>query len=547
MVLLFIASIIVIMVGVHFNHQRKLKKKIENGWGKLPSSSRQDQEKSLRQSYKNLKKQFQYDSDVDDITWNDLDLYTIFQDINHTHSSIGSEALYRRLRQFDFSKESFQRVEDYIKFYTEQPKMREKIEFIFSNLGKKDHNAVVQYLTSSDKKRTASLILFIFLGSLPLIGLSLILFGFDSIGSMILFGSLVFNLVYSSLKQIAINLDLMSMSYLMNSLKTAKKLSKFKHPLSGEIKILLRPFHGVLRFSFAFKSSDHSSIGILLDYLNMLFMLPFIAYHFSFNQIKTYEKEALALWQLLGDLEAAYAIMNYRMVMPLYSEPTFTEDKNVIAKDVYHPLVNDPVANPVNWTNNTLVSGSNASGKSTYVKSVAINCILAQTINTCLATDFTMKRGHVMTSMAVEDDVLLGDSYFIAEIKSLKRVLNQVKTMDRCYLFIDEILRGTNTVERIAASASIIHWINDYPSLAFVATHDIELTEMLKDECTNVHFKETVTEEEGIQFDYFLQEGPATSRNAILLLQTMAFPNTVVDEAKKLANHFDKEQVWLGV
>lgn len=385
------------------------------------------------------------------------------------------------------------------------------------------------------------------LGSLPFLGLILILLGYESIGSSILFGSIVFNLVYSSLRQIAINIDLMSMSYLMASLKTAKKLSKIKHPLSAEIKNLLRPFNGILKFSFAFKSSDQSGIGVLLDYLNMLFMLPFIAYHFSFNQIKSYEKEALELWQLLGDLEVAYAIMNYRIVMPLYSEPRFTEDEDVFAKDIYHPLVNNPVANRVNWTKNTLVSGSNASGKSTYVKSVAINCILAQTINTCLATDFTLKRGHVMTSMAVEDDVLLGDSYFIAEIKSLKRVLDQVKTLDRCYLFIDEILRGTNTVERIAASASIIHWINDYPSLAFVATHDIELTEMLKEECTNVHFKETVTEEDGIQFDYLLQNGPATSRNALLLLQTMDFPNEVVDTAKGLAKHFDKEQVWLGV
>ena len=544
-VLLFIASVVVVMTGVHLNHQRKLKKEIRDGWGKLPRTTRHDQEKSLRRSYENLKAISTYDSDIDEITWNDLDLYTIFQKINHTHSSIGSEVLYRRLRQFNFNADSFQRVADYIEFYTQNPKMRQKIEFVFSKLGKKDNNGVVHYLTSSDKKRTATLMLFILLGSLPLIGLALILLGYDSIGASILFGSIVFNLLYSSLKQIAIHLDLMSMSYLMQSLKTAKKLTRIKHPLNGEMKKLLHPFKGVLKFSFAFKSSEQSSVGILLDYLNMLFMLPFIAYHFSFNQVKRYEKEALELWQLMGDLEVAYAVMNYRELLPYYAEPVFTEDDEVLAENVYHPLVEDPVANPVHWSKNTLVSGSNASGKSTYVKSVAISAILAQTIHTCLAADFSMKRGHVLTSMAIEDDVLLGDSYFIAEIKSLKRVLNRVESMDRCYLFIDEILRGTNTVERIAASASIIHWITDYPSLAFVATHDIELTEILKDECTNVHFKETVTEEDGIQFDYLLQDGPATSRNALLLLQTMNFPNEVISHATELSKHFDAEQVWL--
>lgn len=547
MFLIFIGSIALIMIGVHLNHKRKLKKEIKEGWGKPPKQTRLDKEKSLRQSYENLKNHLHYDSDVDDITWYDLDLLTIFEEINYTHSSIGSEALYHRLRQFNFNDASFQRIEKYIQFYIDHPRIREDIEYIFANLGKKDHNAVVKYLTTSDKKRTSSLLLFIFLGSLPFIGLVLILLGLDGLGFMVLFGSIVFNLVYSSVKQIAINIELLSMSYLVQSLKTAKKLSKIKHPLNGEIKELLRPFKSVLRFSFAFKSSEQSEAAILLEYLNMLFMLPFIAFHFVFNQVKSYEKEALELWQLLGDLEVAYAILNYRQLLPIYTEPLFTDENDLAGEDVYHPLVDHPVPNPVNWTENTLVSGSNASGKSTYVKSVAVNCILAQTIHTCLASHFSMKRGHVLTSMAVEDDVVLGDSYFIAEIKSLKRVLDKVKTHERCYLFIDEILRGTNTVERIAASASIIQWINNYPSLAFVATHDIELTEMLKDDATNVHFKETVTEEDGIQFDYILQKGPATSRNALLLLQTMDFPNDVVKHAKELSKHFDENQEWLSV
>ncbi|RTK47956.1 DNA mismatch repair protein MutS, partial [Enterococcus faecalis] len=94
--------------------------------------------------------------------------------------------------------------------------------------------------------------------------------------------------------------------------------------------------------------------------------------------------------------------------------------------------------------------------------------------------------GHVITSMAVEDDLFEGDSYFVAEIKSIKRLLDTVATNQRCYCFVDEILKGTNTVERIAASASIIHWLRAYPSLAFVATHDIELTEILKNDCCNI-------------------------------------------------------------
>ncbi|NLC65703.1 MAG: DNA mismatch repair protein MutS, partial [Clostridium sp.] len=146
----------------------------------------------------------------------------------------------------------------------------------------------------------------------------------------------------------------------------------------------------------------------------------------------------------------------------------------------------------------------------------------------------------------IEDDVVMGDSYFVAEIKSLKRILDQVKTKERAYLFIDEILRGTNTVERIAASSSIINWLSDYPVLTFIATHDVELTEMLKDQCDNVHFREEITEKGDIQFHYRLQEGPASSRNALLLLENMNFPDIVVQNAKERAIEFDKTQEWLS-
>lgn len=546
LLVIFVLLILAIFVALHLNAIRKQKNEIRKKWGTIPRITRKDREESLHAAYEKLRPYHDFDSEVDDITWYDLDLFQVFNEINHTHSSVGSEALYRQLRLFHFDDTDLEKIEELIEFYEDNPELREKIEYIFTRLGKKDQNSVVQYLTDPKKNNVSSLAFFILLGLLPIGGLLLIFSGIDGIGFGILFGSVVFNILYSSKKKVDIDIQLMSLGYLIQTLNTAKKLSKVKQPLQSEISPLLKPFKSVLRFSFAFSMNDHSELGILLDYLNILFMIPFIAYHFVFNQIKKHEKEAILLWQLLGDLEVGYAILNYRKTLSLWTQPTFVENEDVSGAMVYHPLIEKPVPNPVAWTQNTLVSGSNASGKSTYVKSVAINCVLAQTINTCLAESFSMQRGHILTSMAVEDDVLKGDSYFVAEIKSLKRILDQVKTTERCYLFIDEILRGTNTVERIAASSSIINWIADYSSLAFVATHDVELTEILKDQCKNVHFKEKVTARQGVQFDYVLQKGPATSRNAILLLQTMDFPKDVVENAQKRAGHFDQTQEWLN-
>ncbi|MDN6162269.1 MAG: DNA mismatch repair protein MutS, partial [Atopostipes sp.] len=473
-------------------------------------------------------------------------MFELFKKINRTHSSIGSEALYRRLRLFNFDNKEEKQLEKLIEFYKRNPKQRKKIEYRFSRLGKKDRNSVVQFLTESKEKKSTFLALYFFLGSLPLFGLLLLLSGLNQLGFLVLVGSVLFNLIYSMIKKVEIEMELMSMAYFIQSLQTAKKISKIDHPYQDKIIKLMKKFKSSLRFSFAFRMKDGTMMDVFLDYLNILFMIPFISYHYVFNRIKKSEEEAIELWQLLGELEIAYAVLNYRKTLAYYQYPRFKNIEKLKGRKVYHPLLEKPVANPVDWKRNTLVSGSNASGKSTYVKSVAINCVLAQTIHTVTAENIIMKRGHVLSSMAVEDDLVMGDSYFVAEIRSLKRILKQVKTKERSYLFIDEILRGTNTVERIAASSSIIHWLQDYPSLAFVATHDIELTEILKDECDNVHFKETITEEGDIQFHYELQYGPASSRNAILLLENMNFPNQVVENAKEKAENFDHTQEWLN-
>ena len=485
------------------------------------------------------------DSYIDDITWNDLDMFEVFKMINHTYSSVGSEGLYRRLRAFDFSGKDQSRIEGIIDFYNENPDKRENVAYLFARLGKKDNNYAVQHLTEQSSKAFFSLSVHILLGLLPIIGILLLFSGFGQIGLGLAVGSIVFNLLYSQMQKASIGSELASMNYLVRTLSTAKQLSKLDAPLKEEITASLAPLRKSLSFSFAFRIGGSNEGEILFDYLNMMFMLPFISYHFVFNNLKQYEEEALKLWEILGDLEAAGAILNYRQVSDLSCQPIFTDLDEVNGTDVYHPLIEVPVVNPVNWVKDTLVSGSNASGKSTYVKSIAINCILAQTIYTCTASSFSLKRGHILTSMAVEDDVMTGDSYFIAEIKSLKRVLDKVSTEERCYCFVDEILKGTNTIERIAASASIIKWLAEYPSLAFIATHDIELTDMLNSICSNVHFQETVTPENGIEFDYQLRSGPSTTRNALQLLDIMQFPKSIVEESKSKATSFDETKAWL--
>lgn len=534
--------LVVFILGSRIYSFYQLKQKVKKRWGKESYHRGHDNEESLLLAYETMKQYHTSTSEVDEITWHDLDLFSVFKQFNHTYSSIGSEALYRRMRQFDFDPKKQEKMEQLIAFLDQNPSTREDIEFAFAQLGKKDKNYVVDYLVNGQGKRLNSLWRYVLLGILPFFFLALFFAGWTT-AIFLFLCSIIYNIVYYQSKKITLDTELTSMGYLIQTIATAKKISKIDHPLQKAVKESVHPLQSTLKFAFSFRMKSGSETEIFFDYLNMIVMLPFIAYHFVLNRLSTYNDEAFQLWQTLGQLEMACAILNYRTYSDQYCLPVFQEG-GVHGENIAHPLVEEPVLNPVKWTQNTLVTGSNASGKSTYVKAVAINCILAQTFYTCTAETFTLEPGHVLTSMAVQDDIFAGDSYFIAEIKSLKRVLEKVKSKERCYLFIDEILKGTNTIERIAASSTIVHWLRNYPSLAFVATHDIELTNILEKECANLHFQEQVSKENGVYFDYLLREGPATSRNALRLLDVMNYPETMVAQAEELAAAFDQTEQW---
>lgn len=543
-----LAGIIVLIAGVFFVvldvfSQIKLRKRVRAQWGEIPRQSQLDKEESLKTAWQ-IEKQFHdWDSEVDDLTWYDLNMQNVFELINGTYSSIGSEALYQRLRNYQFNQSAD--LEELIQFYEAHPESREKIQFHFAGLGKRDNNFTKQYIANGKKEKLGNLWLYVLLGVLPLISLILLMF-LGPLGLLFLLGSILFNVIFYMIKKANLETELESMRYLVQSISLANQLSKISSPRQAEIRENLMPLKAIARWGFSFRVKSNSEGDILFEYLNLIFMIPFIAYNFVITRLSKHNQEAINLWKVLGEMEVAAAVLNFRTYFPVSCQPTFTEG-GVQAEDIYHPLVDYAIVNPVDWQQDTLVTGSNASGKSTYVKSIAISAILAQTINTAIAEQFTLQPGHVLTSMAVEDDILAGDSYFVAEIKSIKRLLKQVEKGERCYCFIDEILKGTNTIERIAASSSVVTWLAGYPSLSFVATHDIELTEILKNYCDNVHFEETVTEEQGITFDYVLKQGPAVTRNAIALLKVMDYPEKIVTQAQKEARCFDEQRTWMTI
>ena len=145
--------------------------------------------------------------------------------------------------------------------------------------------------------------------------------------------------------------------------------------------------------------------------------------------------------------------------------------------------------------------------------------------------------------MAISDSIRDGESYYIAEIRSLKRILDaqNIKTPILCA--VDEVLRGTNTIERIAASTEVLKALSTPHTLCLAATHDAELCELMADAYDLAHFQETITDS-NIQFDYHIKPGKATSRNAINLLRLMGFPDDMVQAAHSRADAYLHSGQW---
>jgi len=284
-------------------------------------------------------------------------------------------------------------------------------------------------------------------------------------GILSLAGSFLINTTIYYKNKPKLENNLYSASYIAAIINTGKHFASIKHPqfanFSNEFRNNVEPIKKVLVLdNFASIGRGGGDFDAIFEYIRILFLLDFLSYNNIIKTISNNRVEFRELWELIGQLDAGIAVAFYRKSLNTYCTPTFVEKEELSFKNMFHPLIKNPVTNSSIIGKGTLITGSNASGKSTYIKAIAINAILAQTIHTVSAESWTMKPSYIVTSMAIQDNVLDGDSYFIAEIKSLKRIIQLCEQGKPCISFIDEILKGTNTIERIAASASIMEWLS---------------------------------------------------------------------------------------
>jgi hypothetical protein len=248
-------------------------------------------------------------------------------------------------------------------------------------------------------------------------------------------------------------------------------------------------------------------------------------------------KEVRGWFEALAELEALSCLAGFAHDRPEFIWPTLvSEGPRVEAKELGHPLLDNPVPNDVSLPgprHALLITGSNMSGKTTLMRAVGANVVLALAGAPVHAREFTLSPLNVLTSMRVKDSLERGVSYFYAEVQRIKAVLDAATAArGQCLFLLDEILLGTNTRERQIASREVLRLLLGTGACGAVTTHDLSLAVLAEERgahVVNVHFRDHL-EDEKMVFDYKLRPGVVDTTNALRVLRMAGVPVTDVEE-----------------
>ena len=551
-----------IILGVLNNRRvqsnEELIKKDKN-WGRLQSKKYDSDDYENISHYARLVKDTGFY--IDDITWNDLELDRIFKSMDIASSSIGREHLYKTLRMPGTDPGDIAGKDEDISWFSRNEEKRRQTQSKLVKLGFVHNFSFSDYLDSIQSLKSVGSGISILLDILLAAAILFSVFVNAAIGIIFVVAVVLIATAVYFKKKPAIEPYFTCLSQVSRMVRTGIDLEELKNDYRSAPASLRECFEEVSRCTDVlspcikrdFLIADCAAVGspaeVFMNYIRMFTHVDIIHYNNAIKKLQGHSEEIMSLMENFGYIETCICGASFREALPLWSVPEFTDEREIELRRVYHPLVKDCVANSVNvpkdGRSDVLITGSNASGKSTFLKSVAINAILSQAFATSLSEYYRAPVYRIYSSMSLRDDLKNSGSYYMVEIKSLKRIMDAAGEDNPLPVlcFVDEVLRGTNTIERIAASSAILKNLSKANACCFAATHDIELTTLLEKIYANYHFREEMTDE-GIEFSYTLFDGPATTRNAIALLDNLGYDKDIIDEARERADVFTKTGVW---
>ncbi|KYG77607.1 hypothetical protein AWW68_02210 [Roseivirga spongicola] len=324
---------------------------------------------------------------------------------------------------------------------------------------------------------------------------------------------------YKSLRSLKAQIELIE-----NAEVKSTVLQELKSPLSNGNKKaskLLQELSGIL-------DNLQNRANVLYQLLNAILLLD-IFWYLKINKWKEENEANLEEWfEVIGTIDTLMSIAGFAFSNPDYQYSEIADTPHTIrAEELGHPLINSNkrVSNNFDFSGKggvCLITGSNMSGKSTFLRTVGINCVLGLMGAPVCAKSMQVGELKVFTSMRTQDDLEESVSSFYAELKRLKQLIGQIDEVRPTLFMIDEVLKGTNSDDRHKGATALIKQLNKTNAFGFVSTHDIVLGNMTNELAgvKNYSFNSTITGNE-IHFNYKLTPGLCKSFNATKLMQLM--------------------------
>lgn len=304
----------------------------------------------------------------------------------------------------------------------------------------------------------------------------------------------------------------------------SNKLVKMKDKinLSGKkSSVLIKDFANIL--------SQNESIQNVLGTIifNGMFLYHLHAYSKLLKLKKLYASQIGEILDIVGEIEALNSLANFAYNNPEFAYPELNNEQEISFQNLGHPLIHKDkrICSDVTFKENPFIilTGSNMSGKSTFLRALGVNMILADIGAPVCATACQYAPLHLFTCMRMNDSLADNESYFFAELKRLKEMITYLKNHGRCFILLDEILRGTNSDDKQTGTIKLIEQIIEYKGMGIIATHDLEvcrLTNNYSDYLQNSCFEVEIIDN-NLHFDYKLRPGICKNKSASFLMKQM--------------------------
>ncbi|MCR5705289.1 MAG: hypothetical protein K6G48_00585 [Acholeplasmatales bacterium] len=499
---------------------------------KFEIASINDYELRLNNKYQRFKDGGEEFKNEDNYYEYDLDLFgkaSVYKYLNVSRTAYGRKAFAFALKDKDTSEDIIRERQDAVRELASDPKTHIELEAISRIYEKRvdDRRATSMDNALSlveNEVHTPSYEIAVGIFSNIMVILSIVLaclkvVGYGYIAGAILISFILNTYIIASIKEIRANVipinNLFSgydnyISYMKQKSFSSKALNDIKNTLeSGSEK-------GIKQFNIlnGFISSGSNILFSVI--FNGLFALDAYLSVLYAHWQKKYAHTIRNTVEAVGDLEGYLSLSSIALTRDDCIMPEISSDFKF--KNLKHPLIdyNKCIGNDFVFNDLNIITGSNMSGKTTFMRSIGVNYLLFKAGGYVVAESFSASIYKLFTSMKVSDDVTDGISTFYAEILRVKSIIDYTKENKPMLVLIDEIFKGTNTKDRLVGAKSVLEHLRRDGIKAIITTHDLELCDA--EGVMNYHFLEHY-EDDKILFDYKIHDGISKTRNAIYLLK----------------------------